>query len=119
MFRIFSPWLLLLYCLTCIFCSLYLTLPRPGQFSILSPSYNGHSQLSSLLGIRIWSLTPVFLPLSYLRCLLLFPCWHCLGLLHINFEPKPLATVLHLICQLLQLSRIFHNQIYVISESQV
>src|SRR6218665_3826557 len=63
MFRIVSPWLLLLYCSTSTLCSLCQTLPRPVRFFALCPSCSGRPPLSLLLGRWIRSLAPGFLPL--------------------------------------------------------
>src|SRR6218665_1511252 len=65
MFRIVSPYLLLLYCLTSILtCSLCQALPRPVRFFALCHLCNGRPLLSLLLSRRIRLLAPVFLPLS-------------------------------------------------------
>src|SRR6218665_2399856 len=120
MFRIVSPWLLLLYCSTSIFCSVCQTLPRPVRFFALYPSCSGRPPLSLLLSRQIRSLAHACFSLYlYLRCFLLLPYRHCLCLLHIDFESKPLATAVHFVCQLLQLSIVLRNQINAIRESQV
>src|SRR6218665_1050150 len=120
MFRIVSPWLLLLCCSTSTLCSLCQTLPRPVRFFALCPSCCGRPPLSLLLRIHEFGhLLQGFSLYLYLHCLPLLSYRHCLCLLHIDFESKPLATAVHFVCQLLQLSIVLRNQINVIRKSQV
>src|SRR6218665_2895705 len=108
MFRIVSPWLLLLYCLTSTLCSLCQTLPRPVRFFALCPSCSGHPLLMN--SVTCSRVSPSIFISTVFCC---FPIVIVFVFSTLIFNPNlwlPLCTSSVSSCS---------NQINVIRESQV